>query len=203
MARCMRNLVELVRPSDISTMMATVATSCQEEIKLAEEESKGMVPTHSSFLSLIFHGCSLHHHSLFGFTLPLLLPLPLLFPLPFPLPPFLSPSLYPSSHPPLTLLSPFPQPFLPLHEGLSLELNKVQQHILGQREFSKILMDEISFLTVTSHAHMKELVRVTRLMRQALHDLDPLLDTATLLETFPPTQEMTNCLSPPKEMCSQ
>ena len=98
----------------------------------------------------------------------------------------------------LSLSHPFAPP---LPAGLSLELNKVQQHILGQREFSKVLTDEIAFLTVASHAHMKELVRLTRLVKQMLSDLESLIDTDTLVKTLSVTHDNNHHVSVNEEMC--
>ena len=66
---------------------------------------------------------------------------------------------------------------------LSTQENILHNHILGGRELCTALADEISFLTVTNHTHMSELVRLSCTVRQALHDLDTLTDFTQVLHT--------------------
>lgn len=63
---------------------------------------------------------------------------------------------------------------------LSTEMNKIHNHILFNRELCKSFMDEVAFLTVTNHTQMAELVRLSHMSRQALHELDPLIDITKL-----------------------
>ena len=63
---------------------------------------------------------------------------------------------------------------------LSNEMNKIHNHILFNRELCKTFMDEVAFLTVTNHTQMAELVRLSHMSRQALHELDPFLDVKKL-----------------------
>ena len=63
---------------------------------------------------------------------------------------------------------------------LSNEMNKIHNHILFNRELCKTFTDEVAFLTVTKHTQMAELVRLSHMSRQALHELDPLIDVKKL-----------------------
>ena len=70
---------------------------------------------------------------------------------------------------------------LSLSSALSLELNLLQKALLGGRDLCQTLTDEISFLTVSNHTHMAEIVRLSRVMSQSLHELDSLVDNTQLL----------------------
>ena len=59
-------------------------------------------------------------------------------------------------------------------------MNKIHSHILFNRDLCKTFMDEVAFLTVTNHTQMAELVRLSHMSRQALHELDPFLDVKKL-----------------------
>ena len=59
--------------------------------------------------------------------------------------------------------------------------NILHNHILSRRELCTVLSDEISFLTVTNHTTMTELVHMSYSMQQLLSEIDNLIDPSKIV----------------------
>ncbi len=62
-----------------------------------------------------------------------------------------------------------------------MEENIQHNHILSRRELCTVLSDEISFLTVTNHTTMTELVHMSYSLRQLLSEIDNLIDPSKII----------------------
>ncbi len=63
-----------------------------------------------------------------------------------------------------------------------MQENILHNHILCRRQLCTVLNDEISFLTVTNHSIMKEIVHMSYTLRQMLNEIDSFIDTSQIMK---------------------